>query len=95
MWLDILGDAGSRRVVMSEHIMVDYARADAWKQRADSAAKAERLARLAVKAALRAVKTGNIPGSKVAEEVRTASEAATQAAEEAERVWANTTVILK
>jgi hypothetical protein len=80
---------------MSEHIMVDYAQADAWKQRADATAKAEQLARLAVKAALRAVKTGDIAGSKISQEARVASEAATQAAKEAEQVWVNTATILK
>ena len=80
---------------MPERIMVDYAQADAWKQRADATAKAERLARLAVKAALRAVKTGDIAGSKVSQEARSASEAATQAAREAEQVWLNTATILK
>lgn len=79
---------------MSEHIMVDYAQADAWKQRVEAATKAERLSRLAVKAALRAVKTGSIPGSKVDQEARMASQAATQAAKEAEQVWANTAAIL-
>lgn len=80
---------------MSEHIMVDYTQADAWKQRADATAKAERFARLAIKVALRAVKTGDIPGSKVSQEARAASEAATQAAKEAEQVWVNTATILK
>ena len=77
------------------HIMVDYAQADAWKQRADATTKAERLARLAVKAALRAVKTGDIAGSKASQEARAASEAATQAAREAEQVWLNTATVLK
>jgi hypothetical protein len=80
---------------MAEHIMVDYAQADAWKQRAEAATKAERLSRMAVKAALRAVKTGDIPGSKVSQEARTASEASIQAAKEAEQVWANTAITLK
>jgi hypothetical protein len=80
---------------MPEHIMVDYVQADAWKQRADATAKAERLARLSVKAALRAVKAGDISGSKVSQEARAASEAATQAAREAEQVWVNTATVLK
>ena len=80
---------------MSEHIMVDYEQADAWKERADAAAKAERLARLAAKAALRAIKTGDIAGSKLSQEARTASEVATLAAKEAEQIWANTAAVLK
>jgi hypothetical protein len=80
---------------MSERLMVDYAQADAWKQRADAAAKAERLSRLAVKAALKAVKAGNIVGSRVAEDARMADEVATLAAKEAEQVWVNTAATLK
>jgi len=73
---------------MAEAIMVDYALADAWKQRAEAAAKAEKLARLSVKAALGAVKAGGIP--QLIEKARLASEAALQAAKEAENVWSDT-----
>lgn len=75
---------------MDETIMVDYAVADAWKQRAESAAKAERLARQAVKAALIAVKAGSIMAPQMTKRARLASEAAVQAAKEAEKVWADT-----
>ena len=44
---------------MSEQVIVNYAAAEAWKKRAESAAVASRLAQQAVKAALVSVKAGN------------------------------------
>ncbi len=79
---------------MSEQITVDYAFANAWKQRADAVTQAERLARQAVKAALSAVKASGILAPQLAERARLAREAAEQAAKEAEKVWADTAAIL-
>ena len=80
---------------MSEQVMVDYTLADAWKQRAEAAMRAERLARQATKAALSAVKASGILAPQLAEKARLASEAAAQAAKEAEEVWADTAAALR
>ncbi len=76
-------------------LMIDYARADIWKQRAQAAAKAESLNRAAVKAALAAMKAKGIQKSPLENKARLANEAAVQAGSEAEKVWADTADILK
>ena len=75
---------------MSDHVMIDYARADIWKQRAQAATRAERMARQAVKAGISAVKAKGIQTSQLAERARLANEEAILAASEAEEVWADT-----
>jgi len=75
---------------MSDSIMVDYAVADAWKQRAQAATKAEKMARQAVKAALAAMKAKGIQTSQLSEKARLANEEAVLAASEAEKVWTDT-----
>ena len=77
------------------HLMIDYARADVWKQRAQAAAKAESLNRASVKAALAAMKAKGIQASPLANKARLANEAAVQAAAEAEKVWADTATNLQ
>lgn len=83
------------RQVMSDMIMVDYALADAWKQRAKAAMRAERLARRVTKVALSAVKEDDIVASQLAEKARLANEAAAQASREAEKVWADTAAVVR
>ena len=75
---------------MSDHVMIDYAQADAWKQRAQAATKAEKMTRQAVKAALSAMKARGFKVSPLAEKARLANEEAALAASEAEKVWADT-----
>ena len=76
-------------------VAVDYAAADAWKRRAESTTRAERLARQAVKTSLSALKARGIVASQLAEKARLAGEAAAQAAREAEKVWADTASTLR
>jgi len=76
-------------------VEVNYALAQAWKQRAEYAVIAERLARQAVKASLRAMKATGFATSERAEEAREAAEAAAEAAREAEEVWAETASMLR
>ncbi len=80
---------------MSESAVVNYAAADAWRQRAESAARAERLARQAVKASMRVVTAMGIAVAQRAEEARLATELAAQAATEAERTCAATASTLR
>jgi len=68
----------------------DYTRADAWKQRTQASARAEKMARQAVKAALSAMKARGIQASSLTEKSRLANEEAALAASEAEKVWADT-----
>ena len=84
---------------MSERaiIIVDQALADAWKQRVKAATRAERLARLAVKAAVMAAKAKKADGilsSQLAEKAHTARDEAMQASAESEKVWADTAAAL-
>jgi len=78
---------------MAESVMVDYALAHAWKQRAEAALKVDKLAKVYVKAALAATKAGGIP-QHVAR-ARLNREAVAQAAKAAEKVWADTADTLK
>ena len=78
---------------MAESVMVDYALADAWKQRAEAASKVDKLAKVDVKAALAATKAGGLP--QLVAKARLDREAVAQAAEAAEKVWADTSDTLK
>ena len=78
---------------MAESVIVDYALADAWKQRAEAASKVDKLAKVYVKAALAATKGGGIP--QLVARARLDREAVAQAAKAAEKVWAETADMLK
>ena len=80
--------------MVDHQVRVDYVAADVWKQRALAAAKADRLARQAVKVALSAVKARGTLATQLAERARIAHEAALQASREAEQIWANTAAVL-
>mgnify|MGYP001569996202 CR=1 FL=1 len=78
-------------------IIVDHALADAWKQRVKAATKAEKLAKLAIKAAVDAAKTkkaGSNLSSLFVEKASKAREEAMQASAEADKVWADTAAAL-
>ncbi len=78
-------------------IIVDHALADTWKQRVKAATKAEKMARLAIKAAVdaaKARKTGSNLSSLFEEKASTAREEAIQASSEAEKVWTDTAAAL-
>ena len=76
-------------------IEVDYAVLEAWKQRAEYAATAEKLARQSARASLRAARARGLDAWKRVEEAQKAAEAAAQAAREAEKVWTETAAFLR
>ena len=78
---------------MAESVMVDYALAHAWKQRAEAASKVDKLAKVYVKATIAPTKAGGVP--RLVARARLDREAIAQSTKAVKKVWADTTDTLK